>query len=261
MKWPCGLFLTQPSVGSHFIALVFLWSPRSYPAGPWQQGGPSFHTYPSQGSTAHWDPEKSTRMDHIRRKWTLVTFRCWCFERFRSKRVSHKKYLYSTLCYANSNLHLWVSGANFLQLGPSFVLYKQNATIWTPTSHTEVCTHSSPKHQIKIRSFRILPDWKLGERQSPHKAVQKNVHQVLEQRFFLKGRQKCAQTGEYLSRNKHDQIMPDSVTYVGAIQFSISWLSLKRAEPQERHLRHRGEWEESVGKTHSWKEAEVLGFL
>lgn len=231
MKWPCWLFLAQPGVGRHFIAVVFLWSPRSYPAGPGQQGGPSFHTYPSQDSTAHWDPEKPTRVDHTRRKWTLVTFRCWCFERFRSKWVSHKKYLYSALYYANSNLHLLVSGANFLQLGPSFVLYKQNATIWTPTSHAEVCTHSSPKHQIKIWSFRILPDWKLGERQSPHKAVQKKCASSVRTEIFLKGRQKCAQTGEYLSRNKHDQIMPDSVIYVGAIQFSISWLSLKRVKP------------------------------
>lgn len=94
-----------------------------------------------------------------------------------------------------------------------------------PSGPQQAMPKSAPTHRQNIISkynlseFCLTENW--SERQSPHKAVQKNVHQVLEQRF-LKGRQKCAQTGEDLSRNKHDQVMPESVTYVGAIQFSIS---------------------------------------
>lgn len=70
----------------------------------------------------------------------------------------------------------------------------------------------------------------------------KNVHQVLEQRF-LKGRQKCAQTGEYLSRNKHEQIMPDSVTYgiSNSVQHFLTLLEKDRAPGKSSQTQGRME--------------------
>lgn len=93
---------------------------------------------------------------------------------------------------------------------------------------------SAPTHRQNIKSkhdlseFCLTENW--SERQSPHKAVPKKCASVLEQRF-LKGRQKCAQTGEYLSRNKHDQIMPDSITYSmsNSVQHFLTLLEKDRA--------------------------------
>lgn len=170
--------------------MVFLWRPRSYPTGNnnrQQQGGPSFHTYPSQESTAHWDPETPTRVDHTRREWTLVTFRCWCFERFRSKWVSHNKYLYSGLYFANSNLYLLLSVP--VSSSSGYPLCHINRA--QPSGPQQAVPKSAPTHRQNIKSkhdlseFCLTKNW--SECQSPHKAVKKNkVHQVLEQRFFFK---------------------------------------------------------------------------
>lgn len=139
-----------------------------------------------------------------------------------------QKYLYFRLYHANSNLCLLVSGASFLQLWLSFVLYKQRTTIWPTTSHAEDWAHSPPRHRIKTRAFWILPDWKSEGMPRPWNAFQKcasgdkaeNVKRIAEM---------CA--GEYLSRNKHGGIVPCAIAcnMSNPIQYFLAYLEKDRA--------------------------------
>lgn len=95
-----------------------------------------------------------------------------------------------------------------------------------PSGPQQATLKSAPTHRQNIKSKYYLSEFCLTENWVNVKALtklfKKKCASSVRTEIFLKGRQKCAQTGEYLSRNKHDQIMPDSIIYVGAIQFSIS---------------------------------------
>lgn len=170
-----------------------------------------------------------------------------------------QKYLCFKLQHANSNLHLLVSDANFLQLRLSFVLYKQISTIWPTTSHSEVCSLRA-KGSNQNTTSQNSAEQKIGGN---------DFHEAVFTMFFrcqnrIKRRAEM-NLSEYLWLGYTETSITRSyctVVPVLIVQFSGLQITSKRKRAQQNGLRHVGKQTRDCCKTHTWQSRkQKLSFL